>query len=108
MLSRDVSLELTFRGGDRRTYRLRHAPEQGDTTTVSGRVELLGENTLSMSEGFSRPLVWTFTFDEPDDLPDSVQFRLASRWTGSTQEFLSVIGRSGTSQPIEMDLELRD
>ena len=107
-LSRDVSATLSFRDGDRRTYRLRRVAAPGDTTTVSGGVELLSENTLSLSEGFSRPLVWTFTFDEPDQLNDSVRFRLASRWEGSAQAFLSAMGRSGTNQPVEIDLEFRE
>jgi len=107
-LSRDVSATLSFRDGDRRSYRLRHVAASGDTNTVSGRAEVLGENTLSMSEGFSRPLVWSFTFEEPDELNDSVQFRLASRWDGSAQAFLAALGRSGTNQPVEMDLEFRE
>jgi len=107
-LSRDASVKLTFRGGERRSYRLRYEPARGDTNTVSGNAELLGENTLRFSQGFSRPLVWTFSFAEPDELNDSVQFRLASRWDGSAQEFLASIGRSGTNQPVEMDLELRE
>jgi len=105
VLCGECAVELTFREGERRAYRLRHAPAEGDTSTVSGRVEVLGENTLSLSEGFSRPLVWTFTFNEPDELNDSVRLQLASRWEGSAQAFLSVIGRSGTSQPVEIDLE---
>jgi len=107
-LARNPPVELTFQNGDRRSYRLRYQPARGDTSTISGGVELLSQNTLSLSRGFSRPLVWSFTFDEPDELNDSVQFRLASRWEGGAQEFLAAIGRSGTSQPIEMDLELRD
>jgi len=107
-LSRDASVDLTFRNGEQRSYRLRHVSDSGDTSTVAGRAELLSENTLSLSEGFSRPMVWTFTFDEPDELSDSVRLALTSRWEGSAQAFLSAIGRSGTSQPIEMDLELRD
>lgn len=108
VLSRDLNLQLTFQEGtEGRSYRLRHVAASGDTTTVAGPVSLLGPNTLSMSGGFSRPLVWAFTFEKPDELNDTVQFSLQSRWEGSAQEFLSVIDRSGTRQRIELDLEFR-
>ncbi|MFB6249368.1 MAG: hypothetical protein ABEL97_12440 [Salinibacter sp.] len=107
-VTRDLQVRLTFREGTNgRSYRLRHVPGSGDTTTVQGSVDLLGPNTLSMSGGFPRPLVWSFTFDEPDELNDTVRFSLQSRWRGSAQAFLSAIGRSGTRQGIELDLRLR-
>jgi hypothetical protein len=108
IVSRDLRVRLTFRerlAG--RSYRLRHVPASGDTTTTEGPVELLGPNTLSMSGGFSRPLVWTFTFDEPDELNDTVRLSLESRAQGSTQAFLAAIGRTGTRQRIELDLEFQ-
>jgi hypothetical protein len=108
VVSRDLDMQLTFQEGpDGRSYRLRHVSASGDTTTVAGPASLLGPNTFSMSGGFSRPLVWAFTFEKPDELTDTVRFSLESRWAGSAQEFLSVLGRSGTRQRIELDLELR-
>jgi len=104
----ELKAQLTFRDGEAgRTYRLRHVAAPGDTTTVEGSVDLLSNNALSMSEGFSRPLVWTFTFDEPLVFNDSVRFTLQSRWGGAPQAFLSALGLSGTRQPLEMDLEFQ-
>jgi hypothetical protein len=108
IVSRDLRVRLTFRDEtEGRSYRLRHVPATGDTTTVTGPVDVPGPNTLSMSGGFSRPLVWSFTFDEPDALNDTVQLSLESRWEGSAQAFLAAIGQTGTRQRIELDLELR-
>ena len=108
IVSRDLRVRLTFRErSEGRSYRLRHVPSSGDTTTVAGPVDLLGTNTLSMSDGFSRPLVWTFTFDEPDELNDTVRFLLEPRGAGSAQAFLAAIGRTGTRQRIELDLEFQ-
>jgi hypothetical protein len=104
----ELSAQLTFRDGEAgRTYRLRRVSATGDTTTVEGGLDLLGSNTLSLSGGFSRPLVWTFTFEEPDVFNDSVRFTLQSRWEGAPQAFLSALGLSGTRQPLEMDLEFQ-
>ena len=97
--------ELTFRDENgNRTYRLRYI-DSGDTTTVEGPAEMVAGNTIRFAGGFSYPLIWTFTFDEPDDLSDTVQFTLESSRDGRAQEVMSVFGINGTSQRVEMDLE---
>jgi hypothetical protein len=71
---------------------------------AEGAVNIPNANVLSMTEGFSRPLLWTFDFAEPNDLTTSVRFSLQSTWEGSSQAFLNAIGQSGSARSIEMDL----
>jgi hypothetical protein len=88
---------------DGRTYRLSRIAS-GDTTTVTGRVGVPRENVLSMTGEFA--LEWRFTFERPDDLSDSVQFRLVRATEGSVPAFLRAIGLSGgVQQTLVMDLE---
>ena len=68
---------------------------------------MIAVNTLRFSSGFSYPLVWTFDFDEPDELSDTVRFYLETTRDGRAQEFMRVIGFGGTSQRVEMDLEFQ-
>lgn len=97
---RDV--RLTFDADDGRAYRLVSAGE--DTTVVEGPVELLESNVLSMADGFSRPVVWWYTFEEPDALSHSVRFELQHTGEGSDQEVLDVIGVGGAADRLEIDL----
>ncbi len=95
-----VRLEFLSQDGGR-SYRLTRIA-QGDTSTVTGAVGIPESNVLSMTGSFS--LVWRFDFEEPDDLSDSVQFRLARASEGSSESFLNAIGLSGRARTIVMDL----
>jgi hypothetical protein len=94
-----------FPSGDRgRYYRLRR-PSQPNSVVAEGAVDVPEANVLRMTEGFSAPLLWTFDFDQPNELTTSVRFYLQSRGDGSSQAFLNAIGRSGSARVLEMDLE---
>lgn len=97
---RDV--QLTFDADDGRAYRLVSVGE--DTTVVQGPVELLESNVLSMTDGFSRPVVWCYTFEEPDEFRHTVRFELQYTGDGSDQEVLDVLGVSGGADRLQIDL----
>jgi len=100
----EVRLEFVSQG-DGRSYRLTRTV-RGDTSTVRGTVQVPESNALSMT-GRAFTLVWRFSFEEPDDLSDSVRFRLARAGEESTESFLSAIGLGGNAGSITMDL-IRD
>jgi hypothetical protein len=98
----DETVRLEFLSQDEgRSYRLTRAA-RGDTSTVTGAVGIPESNVLRMTGDFS--LVWRFDFEEPDDLSDSVRFRLARASEGSSESFLDAIGLNGRARSIVMDL----
>ena len=100
----DETLQLEFlTRDDGRSYRLtRTVP--GDTSTVTGAISVPESNVLSMTGEFA--LVWRFDFNEPDDLDDSVRFRLAQASDENVEAFLNAIGLSGSAEVVTMDLFL--
>jgi len=87
---------------DQRSYNIIRPPRD---TTRRGWVNVPRSNVLSMTTGFQGPLLWSFTFDEPDPTGTSVRLRLTSNWEGSSQAFLSAISIGGGGQILAIDLE---
>ncbi len=104
LAARDLEVQFSFYEADGgRAYRLLRT-RSGDTTRTRGSVEMLGENRLLMAGGAAREFVWSFTFEEPDELNDSVRFRLDRARQEDVRDFLEAMGLSGGGQRIEMDL----
>jgi hypothetical protein len=87
---------------EQRSYHIIRSPMD---TTRRGRVSVPRSNLLSMTTGFRRPLLWSFTFDEPDPTSTSVRLRLESNWEGSSQAFLNAVGIGGGARILAIDLE---
>ena len=87
---------------NQRLYRIIRPPMD---TTRRGWVNVPRSNLLSMTTGFQRPLLWSFSFDEPDPTSTSARLRLESNWEGSSQAFLSAVGIGGGARLLAIDLE---
>jgi len=98
-----VRLEFLPEGDSGRAYRLLR-PVREDPVVGRGRVDIPTVGVLRMTDGFARPLLWTFDFDRPNGSRTSVRFVLQERWNGDAQAFLNRIGLPGNARGIEMDL----
>lgn len=101
-----VLIEFRTEEDSGRYYRLLR-PSQRNSVAAEGAIDIPNSGVLSMREGFSRPLLWTFDFEQPNELSTSVRFFLQSNWDGSSRAFLDAIGHSGSARSIEMDLVRR-
>lgn len=87
---------------DQRSYRIIRVPTD---TTRDGRINVPRSNVLRMTTGFQGPLLWSFTFEEPEPTSTSARLRLESNWEGSSRAFLNALGIGGGAQILAIDLE---
>jgi hypothetical protein len=102
--NRDVRFTVSEREGPN-AFRLVRRRDGADSTVVEGRIEVFSGTSLSMSGPFlDGVILWTFTFDRPDELSSSVQFQFQRATRDETvRDFLSALGVSGTARSIEID-----
>ncbi len=101
-----VWIEFAGGGDGGRTYELVGIQER-DTLRVEGGISLPGPDLLTMVAGFGRPVTWTFTLNQPDELSTSVRFRLPRAREAGSEVFLNTLlpGQGwGEAQAVRLDL----